>query len=177
MALPPDESRSKNEPVLPCVHCISGTCIYEHISPLLGEHLCIVNIVWVPWLFTIERFHCIFRMSHSRLWLMLPLFPLYVSVRYRQTTQMRGYNIENLINETRSFPAAGKPNMNALLLLNHLVYIECHIRTDVDRYHHKQQNITDKIMYSLIVADVFKKQNQLTFCSFQYYSYRIPYLC
>ena len=31
-----------------CVHCISGTCVHEHISPLLGEHPCIVNIVLGP---------------------------------------------------------------------------------------------------------------------------------
>ena len=35
-ALPPDES-SKDKTVLICVHCISGTCVHEHISPLLGE--------------------------------------------------------------------------------------------------------------------------------------------
>ena len=40
------------------VHCIAGTCIVEHISLLLGEHLCILNFFWVQSLFTIERFHC-----------------------------------------------------------------------------------------------------------------------
>ena len=34
--------------VLICVHCISGTCVHEHISPLLGEHRCIVNICLGP---------------------------------------------------------------------------------------------------------------------------------
>ena len=34
--------------VLICVHCISGTCVHEHISPLLGEHPCIVNIFLGP---------------------------------------------------------------------------------------------------------------------------------
>ena len=49
MALPPDESlTSKDGTVLICVHCIAGTCVHEHMSPLLGEHLCIVNIFWVP---------------------------------------------------------------------------------------------------------------------------------
>ena len=51
MALPPDESlTSKDGTVLKCVHCIAGTmsCLHEHISPLLGEHLCIVNIFWGP---------------------------------------------------------------------------------------------------------------------------------
>ena len=51
MALPPDESlASKDGTVLICVHCIAGTmsCVHEHISPLLGEHLCIVNIFLVP---------------------------------------------------------------------------------------------------------------------------------
>ena len=44
MTLPPEESLSKDEIVLICVHCISGTCVHEHISPLLGEHPSIVNI-------------------------------------------------------------------------------------------------------------------------------------
>ena len=49
MALPPDESLlAKNGTVLICVHCVAGTCVYEHIAPLLGEHLCIVNNFWVP---------------------------------------------------------------------------------------------------------------------------------
>ena len=61
MALPPDESQhvepnvascegtfSKDETVLISVHCSSGTCLHEHISPLLGEHPGIVNIFWVP---------------------------------------------------------------------------------------------------------------------------------
>ena len=26
-----------------CIHCISGTCVQEHTSPLLGEHLRIVK--------------------------------------------------------------------------------------------------------------------------------------
>ena len=44
MALPPDESlTSKEGTALICVHCIAGTCVHENISPLLGEHLCIVN--------------------------------------------------------------------------------------------------------------------------------------
>ena len=46
IALPPDESlTSKDGTVLICVHCIAGTtsCVHEHISPLLGEHLCIVK--------------------------------------------------------------------------------------------------------------------------------------
>ena len=30
--------------VLICVNCILGTCMHEHISPLLGEHPRIVNI-------------------------------------------------------------------------------------------------------------------------------------
>ena len=46
MALPSDEFLiSKDGTVLICVRCIAGTCVHEHISPLLGEHLCIVNIV------------------------------------------------------------------------------------------------------------------------------------
>ena len=48
MALPPDESLSQDKTVLICVHCISGTCVHEHISPLLGEHLCILNIFLGP---------------------------------------------------------------------------------------------------------------------------------
>ena len=51
IALPPDESlTSKDGTVLICVHCIAGTtsCVHEHISPLLGEHLCIVNICLGP---------------------------------------------------------------------------------------------------------------------------------
>ena len=46
--MPPDESLNKDETVLICVHCISGTCVHEHISPLLGEHPCIENIFWGP---------------------------------------------------------------------------------------------------------------------------------
>ena len=46
MALPPDESLSKDETVLICT---SGTsCLHEHISPLLGEHPRIVNICLGP---------------------------------------------------------------------------------------------------------------------------------
>ena len=49
MALPADESLTSNDgTVLICVHCIAGTCVHEHISPLLGEHLCIVNIFLGP---------------------------------------------------------------------------------------------------------------------------------
>ena len=48
MTLPPDETLSKDEIVLICVHCISGTCVHEHISPLLGEHPRIVNIFLGP---------------------------------------------------------------------------------------------------------------------------------
>ena len=49
MALPPDESlTSKDGTVLICVHCIAGTCVHEHITPLLGEHLCIVNFFFGP---------------------------------------------------------------------------------------------------------------------------------
>ena len=48
MAVPPDESLSKDETVLMSVHCSSGTCLHEHISPLLGEHPCIVNICLGP---------------------------------------------------------------------------------------------------------------------------------
>ena len=40
MALPPDESLSKDKTVLICVHCISGTCVHEHIR--------IVNIFLGP---------------------------------------------------------------------------------------------------------------------------------
>ena len=39
---------SKDETVLICVHCVSGTCVHGHISPILGEHPCIVNIVLGP---------------------------------------------------------------------------------------------------------------------------------
>ena len=39
MTLPPDKSLSKDEIVLICVHCISGTCVHVHISPLLGFFL------------------------------------------------------------------------------------------------------------------------------------------
>ena len=39
---------SKDETVLIRVQCISGTCVHEHISPLLGEHLRIVNIFLGP---------------------------------------------------------------------------------------------------------------------------------
>ena len=39
---------SKDETVLMSVHCSSGTCLHEHISPLLGEHPCIVNILLGP---------------------------------------------------------------------------------------------------------------------------------
>ena len=39
---------SKDETVLICVHCILGTCVHEHISPLLGEHPRIVNICLGP---------------------------------------------------------------------------------------------------------------------------------
>ena len=49
MALPPDESlTSKDGTILICVYCIAGTCVHEHMSPLLGEHLCIVNIFFGP---------------------------------------------------------------------------------------------------------------------------------
>ena len=41
-------SLSKDETVLISVHCSSGTCVHEHISPLLGEHLRIVNIFLGP---------------------------------------------------------------------------------------------------------------------------------
>ena len=54
MGVQRDESLSKDETVLICVHCISRKCEHEHISPLLGEHLC-----WAPWLFTIERYICV----------------------------------------------------------------------------------------------------------------------
>ena len=43
MDLPSDESLSKDETVLRSLHCSSGTCLHEHISPLLGEHPRIVN--------------------------------------------------------------------------------------------------------------------------------------
>ena len=44
MALPPDESLNcKGGTVLICVQYIAGTCVHEHISPLLGEHLCILK--------------------------------------------------------------------------------------------------------------------------------------
>ena len=47
MVLPPDESlTSKDGTVLIGVHCIASKCVHEHISPLLGEHLCIVNILF-----------------------------------------------------------------------------------------------------------------------------------
>ena len=39
---------SKDETVLIFVHCSSGTCRHEHISPLLGEHPRIVNIFLGP---------------------------------------------------------------------------------------------------------------------------------
>ena len=51
IALPPDESlTSKDGTVLICIHCIADTtsCVHEHISPLLGEHLCIVNVCLGP---------------------------------------------------------------------------------------------------------------------------------
>ena len=49
----------KKNTVLISVHCSSGTCLHEHISPLLGEHPHTAgNFCWVPWLLTIERFHC-----------------------------------------------------------------------------------------------------------------------
>ena len=49
MALPPDESlTSKDGTILICAYCIAGTCVHEHMSPLLGEHLCIVNIFLGP---------------------------------------------------------------------------------------------------------------------------------
>ena len=50
LALPPDESLSKDETVFMGgpVHCSSGTCVHEHISPLLGEHPRIVNILLGP---------------------------------------------------------------------------------------------------------------------------------
>ena len=44
MALPPDESLTiQDGTVLICVQSIAGTCVHEHISPRLGEHLCIVK--------------------------------------------------------------------------------------------------------------------------------------
>ena len=64
MALPPDESlNSKDGTILICVHCIAGTCVHEHMSPLLGEHLCIVNIFLGP---TIEMFHCRYKQTNSQ---------------------------------------------------------------------------------------------------------------
>ena len=49
MALPTDESLKQGRNSFNThVHCISGTCVHEHISPLLGEHPRIVNICLGP---------------------------------------------------------------------------------------------------------------------------------
>ena len=64
MPLPPDESLTcKEGTILICVHYIAGTCVHEHISPLFGEHLSIVNICWGPvTVHYTERFHCTLKM-------------------------------------------------------------------------------------------------------------------
>ena len=50
MALPSDESlKSKDETVLIIyVYIVIQASVHEHISPLLGEHPCIVNICFGP---------------------------------------------------------------------------------------------------------------------------------
>ena len=48
MALPPDEFLKQGRNSFNMCTCISGTRVHEHISPLLGEHPLIVNILLGP---------------------------------------------------------------------------------------------------------------------------------